>query len=112
MTAREFAQLRQRRLKRSRRPAGKYVARADLMAIENVRRNVKLAPRYVDRESAQDGGNAGSDTGGAGGGLAIDAAENLRRQGDERRGRVRRIAFQLGHPRHRIVIEIEAPRLD
>ena len=37
---------------------------------------------------------------------------NPRRQSDERRGRLPRIVFQVAEPNHRVVVEIEAPRLD
>ena len=112
MPVRKIAQFRKRRPERGRRPPGKYIGQDNLMTLENVGRHIELAPRNVERKRPHNASHAESNAGGHCGGFAVGATENLRRQRKERRRCLLRIAFELGQPGHRVVVEIETPRFD
>jgi hypothetical protein len=80
------------------------------MPIEQFERHIKLPPRGVQRERAKEAGNRVGNSGGICDRLRHlpFATEDLCRKREQRRGCLACIGFEIGEPRHRVVVEIEA----
>jgi len=111
MAARNIPEYSERRVESGRGLARENVLRADLKAREKLNRQVKLMPRRMQRQCPNEAGDAIGDAGRLRGSLRV-SAQNLRRQRKQRRRCRGCVGFKIGDCRHRLVVKIEAARLD
>ena len=115
MLPRPQPQLRQHRAQFGRWPARQHVRGLRAVALHQVGRQIALPARRMDRQRPQQPGDrighAGMARERADAGIAA-VHQDARRKLDQRRRGPRRVAFEIGQRRHRIVVEIERPRID
>ena len=82
------------------------------MTIEKLHRHIKLAPRRVERKGAQQTGNREGYPCRCRDRFHVGAGKNLGGESKQRRGRFAGVGFEIGNRRYRVIIKIEAARLD
>ena len=114
MLARQRAHVGKGRPQALARLPGEYLVAIDTMAIEQIERHIKLAPRSMARKVVQRPRDRVGSPGIQRHHFARRAAvpQNFSRNGKQCRLRPDAVDFQIGRCRHRLVIEIESPRFD
>ena len=112
--ARQRAHFSKRRAQRLTRLPGENLLAVDAMAVEHIERHIKLPPRRMARKAVTESGDRVGDAGIQGNrSLHRAAAPRISAgHGKQRRLRLMRVNLEIGRGRHRLVIKIEAARID